>query len=265
MKNLNLHAGGSLQTREQLAALNYPLPKGARHVIRPFIDDIELLDATLDSYGYRVTDEGVGVTFDSDGLARQFFGALEVRPKALVGEYLPADERSIIVGIRGSADQSLPRQLVAGTNTFVCSNLAFHGELTKVSTKQTTNIDSRIDALFRDAISHLPQEVERDNKRIEAYKNFALSGPKGDAILVELVRRSILNASDLPTAIAEWDKPAHAEHGSHGKSAYQLLQACTEAIKPRDNGRRAYIPGAWNRGLPLIQFLDRGVGLTTLH
>ena len=34
-----------------------------------------------------------------------------------------------------------------------------------------------------------------------------------------------------------------------------------EAIKPRGNGNRAYIPGAWNRGLPLIQFLDRGIGL----
>lgn len=261
MRNLNLHAGGDLQTREQLAALNYPAPKGSRHVIRPFADDIELLTSTLDDFGYRVTDEGIGVTFDKDGLARQFFGALEVRPKALEGEYLPADERSIVVGIRGSADQSLPRQLVAGTNVFVCSNLAFHGELTKVSTKQTLRIDDRIDALFREAISHLPQEVERDNQRIAAYKNYKLSGPKGDAILVELVRRQILNASDLPTAIAEWDKPSHDEHAQHGKTAYQLLQACTEAIKPRGNNQRAYIPGAWNRGLPLIQFLDRGIGL----
>ena len=261
MRNLNLHAGGDLQTREQLAALNYPAPRGSRHCVRPFADDIELLTSTLDDFGYRVTDEGIGVTFDKDGLARQFFGALEVQPKALEGEYLPADERSIVVGIRGSADQSLPRQLVAGTNVFVCSNLAFHGELTKVSTKQTLRIDDRIDALFREAISHLPQEVERDNQRIVAYKNYALSGPKGDAILVELVCRQILNASDLPTAIAEWDKPSHEQHGQHGKTAYQLLQACTEAIKPRGNNQRAYIPGAWNRGLPLIQFLDRGIGL----
>jgi hypothetical protein len=265
MRNLNLHAGGSLQTREQIAALNYPAPKGARHVVRPFIEDLELLTATFDDFGYRVTDEGVGVVFDKDNLARQFFGAIEVRPKALVGEYLPADERSIVVGIRGSADQSLPRQLCAGTNTFVCSNLCFHSNLVNVSTKQTLFIDQRITGLFRDAISLLPQEVERDNKRIEAYKNYALSGPKGDAILIELVRRNILNASDLPTAIAEWDKPAHEAHAAHGKTAYQLLQACTEAIKPRGDGNRAYIPGAWNRGLPLIQFLDVGVGLTTLH
>jgi hypothetical protein len=261
MRNLNLHAGGSLQTREQIAALSYPAAKGARHIVRPFIDDLDLLTATLDDFGYKITDEGVGVVFDKDNLARQFFGAIEVRPKALEGEWLPADERSIVVGIRGSSDQSLPRQLVAGTNTFVCSNLCFHGNLTKVSTKQTTYIDQRIERLFRDAIALLPQEVERDNQRIEAYKNFKLSGPKGDAILVELVRRQILTASDLPTAIAEWDKPAHEEHAQHGKTAYQLLQACTEAIKPRGNGNRAYIPGAWNRGLPLIQFLDQGVGL----
>ena len=253
MRNLNLHAGGSLQSREQLAALHYPAPKGARHVIRPFAEDIELLTSTLDDFGYRVTDAGIGVVFDGDNLARPF--------KALEGEYLPADERSIVVGIRGSSDQSLPRQLVAGTNVFVCSNLAFHGELTKVSTKQTTFINDRIDRLFRDAISHLPQEVERDNQRIEAYKNYALSGPKGDAILVELVRRQILNASDLPTAIAEWDEPSHEQHAQHGRTAYRLLQACTEAIKPRGNTQRAYIPGAWNRGLPLIQFLDRGIGL----
>lgn len=261
MKNLNLHSGGDLQTRDQLAALNYPLPRGQRHVIRPFIDDIEIVTATLGDFGYRITDEAFGVTFDKDNLARQFFGAIEVRPTALEGEYLPADERSIVVGIRGSADQSLPRQLVAGTNTFVCSNLCFHGNLTKVSTKQTTFVASRIEHLFRDALSLLPQEVDRDNRRIEAYKNKVIKSSVGDAILIELVRRNILNASDLPTAIAEWDKPAHIEHAQHGKTIYQLFNACTEAIKPRDNGRRANIPGAWNRGLPLIAYLDAGVGI----
>jgi len=261
MKSLNLHSGGDLQSRAELAVLNYPQARGARHVVRSFLEDIEIVTATLDDFGYRITDEGFGVTFDKDHLARQFFGAIEVRPTALEGEWLPADERSIVVGIRGSADQSIPRQLVAGTNTFVCSNLCFHGNLTKVSTRQTTYIGNRIHTLFRDALANLPQEVERDNRRIEAYKNKVLSGPKGDAILIELVRRNILNASDLPTAIKEWDTPAHAEHAQHGKTVYQLFNACTEAIKPRDNGRRANIPGAWNRGLPLIAYLDAGVGI----
>lgn len=261
MRNLNLHAGGDIQTRAELAALQYPAAQGSRHVVRPFIDDIELLESTLNDYGYRITDEAIGVKFNAENQASQFFGALEVRPVALEGEYLPADERSLVVGIRGSSDQSLTRGIVAGTNVFVCSNLAFFGELTNVSTKQTLNINHRIEGLVREAISKLPQEAAREDHRIEAYKNKIIKPSAGDAILVELVRRQILNASDLPTAIAEWDKPSHDEHAQHGRTVYQLFQACTEAFKPRGNGQRANIPGAWNRGLPLVQYLDRGVGL----
>jgi hypothetical protein len=33
MRNLNLHAGGSLQTREQIAALSYPAAKGVQQLL----------------------------------------------------------------------------------------------------------------------------------------------------------------------------------------------------------------------------------------
>lgn len=261
MRNLNLHAGGDLQTREQLAALNYPAPKGARHVVRPFDQDIALVEHLIEEVGYTVAESAIGVKFDKDNLARQFFGTLELRPKALEGEYLPAAEFSINVGIRGSSDQSLPRGVVAGHRIHVCSNLCFSGDLLQASTKQTLRIGDRIEGILRDAINLLPAEIERENKRLDAYKNYTLSQQKGDAILVELVRRQILNASDLPTAIAEWDKPRFAEHAQHGRTIYQLFSACTQAFQPRDDGRRANIPTAWNRGQKLTAFLDRGVGL----
>jgi len=261
MRNLNLHAGGDLQTRDQLATLLYPEPQGSRHVIRPFLEDILLLDSALDEYGYRITDEAIGVKFNAENQASQFFGALEVRPKALEGEYIPADGKSLVVGIRGSSDQSLTRGIVAGSNVFVCSNLAFSGELTNVSTKQTLNINDRIEGLVREAISKLPQEAALEDKRFDAYKNYALSLQNGDALLIDLVRQNILNVSDLQLAIKEWTEPRYEEHLVHGRSIYTLFNAVTEAFKPRGNSGRANIPGAWNRGLPLTRYLDKGIGL----
>ena len=261
MRNLNLHAGGDLQTREQLAALNYPAPKGSRHVIRPFDEDVNLIEQLIGEVGYEVADSAIGVKFDKDNLARQFFGTLELRPKAIEGEYLPAGEFAINVGIRGSADQSLPRGVVAGHRIFVCSNLCFSGDLLQASTKQTLRIGDRIETILRDAISLLPAEIERENTRLSAYKNYNLSQQKGDAILIELVRQGARNASDLPTAIKEWDTPRFAEHAQHGRTIYSLFAACTQAFQPRDDGRRANIPTAWTRGQKLTHFLDRGVGL----
>lgn len=261
MSGLSLHAGGSRITRDELAALPVPKALGSRHVTRPFVDDVDLIDQYLSHNGFEIVEEAFGVTKDTEDKPKQFFGLLEIRQKVLEGEYVPAEEFALAVGIRGSYDQSIPRGLAVGSNVFVCSNLCFSGEI-KVTTKQTLNIASRIPALLESAVGRIPDLASFQVKRFDAYKNFALSQVRGDAILTNLVRQGILNPSDLGKAIAEWDNPSHPEHIADGRSAYTLFQAVTEAYKPPLEGGRPNFHSAWNRGLPLTEFLDRGVGLT---
>lgn len=79
-----------------------------------------------------------------------------------------------------------------------------------------------------------------------------------------MVRRDILNPSQLGKAIAEWDTPSHAEHAEQGFSIWRLQQAVTEAIKPSNPDRNA-IPATWNRTIKLTGFLDEVAGIERLH
>ena len=260
--SLCLHAGAASIDRAGLAALPLAQPRGSRHVIRPFVEDVELVDHYLAGEGYLIADEAFGVKTGADGLPAQFFGAMEIRPRVLTGEYLPAagdKEFALTVGIRGSYDQSLPRGLAVGSRVFICDNLAFSGEVT-VTTKQTLNVADRLPNLLREAVARIPAVAAQQNQRFDAYRNHQLKRTAGDAILIECVRRGILNPSNVGQAIKEWDEPRHAEHAAQGWSVWRLFNAVTESIKP-SNAERANILPAWSRTTKLTQYLDQGIGL----
>lgn len=260
---LCLHAGAHRIDRDGLAALPLPAARGPRHVIRPFIEDVELVSNFLDRSGFAIKDEAFGVKTDKDNQPSQFFGALEIRQKALSGEYLPAESFALTVGIRGSYDQTLPRGLAVGSRVFVCDNLAFSGEVS-VYAKQTTNIGARIAGLLERAVAEVPAMAALQEKRFEAYRNYSLSKVKGDAILIECVRQGILNPSDIGKAIAEWDNPSHAEHATEGKTVWTVFNAVTQSVKPANTDRPHILP-AWERTTKLTEFLDKGIGFATLH
>lgn len=260
--SLCLHAGAHAINRAALSALPVPAAKGPRHCVRPFVEDVELVETFLNRNGFVIADEAFGVKTDAKNLPSQFFGSLEIKPKVLEGEYIPAageKDFALTVGIRGSYDQTLPRGLAVGSRVFVCDNLAFSGEVS-VYSKQTTNIGARIGGLLESAVARIPVLAEAQTKRFDAYRNYSLSKLKGDAILIECVRKGILNPSDIGKAIAEWDEPSHPEHGAEGKTVWTLFNAVTEAIKP-SNPERPHILSAWTRTIPLTEYLDKGIGL----
>lgn len=261
---LILHCGASSIDRAGLAALPLPAARGARHVIRPFVDDVELIDRFLGDNGFNVVSEAFGTKTDKKGFPSQFFGAMEIRPKAIEGVYLPANsdkDFALTVGVRGSYDQSLPRGLALGSRVLICDNLAFSGEVS-VYSKQTTNIGSRIEGLLAAAVAKVPALADVQTKRFDAYRNYTLSQTKGDALMIECVRMGILNPSDIAKALREWDEPSHVEHAAQGRTVWQFFNSITCAIAPT-NPDRPHLLSAWQRTVPLTKFLDEGIGLSS--
>lgn len=86
----------------------------------------------------------------------------------------------------------------------------------------------------------------------------------GDAVLIECVRRGILNPSQIGKALEYWDAPEHAEHTDRGqRTAFTLYNSVTEALK-QQSGKPNILP-LWERTIPLTALFDEGVGLTTFH
>jgi hypothetical protein len=245
-----LHAGAQAMDRNALELLPAPMPLGPRHCPMPFIEDVRLVTQQLAQNGLEVTNEAFGVTL-VDGLPARFFGVMEL--------VSTRTSHALVVGLRGSYDQSISRGLAVGSRVFVCDNLAFSGEVT-YHTKQTTYIGDRLPRMIADAAMRVPALAAHQEMRFDKYRMTALKPRHGDAAMVELLRLGVLNGHTLPRAVAEWDEPSHPEHAEDGFSAWRLMNAVTESIKARDPEKPNVLP-VWDRTLKLTKFLDEVAGL----
>jgi hypothetical protein len=190
---------------------------------------------------------------------QRMFGLMTVGPKALEGQLITADDWNVMIGIRGAHDQSVQRGITLGSRVMVCSNLCFSGNLGTFVTKQTINIRHRIPGLIRSAVARLPEMAEQLEHTYNAYRNFEMKPRWGDAALVEITRRGGLSSAQLGRAIQEWDRPSHEEHAENGYSAWRLLNACTEALKP--TGTMGNMNIVQDRSQKVSSFLNEVVGI----
>lgn len=250
MKGLMLHCGAEPMGRTQIAELETPEPMGSRHCPVPFIDFIDTTTQALNHVGLQVLDEAYGALKDGS----RFFGLMEIAGYSGIDS-----DFAMTVGLRASHDQSFARGVCVGSHVFVCDNLCFSGEIS-LTTRHTTNINSRLPGMVLEAVQTLPGHFEVQNQRFDQYKLMELKPRWGDAALTELVRREVLNPSQIGRAIREWDEPTHPEHGEDGHSVWRLMNAVTETMKaPLDSeGRptRAAAPATMTRTIGLTKFLD---------
>jgi len=215
--------------RHELALIPTPAPMGARH--RPYSFDayVDNVEDSLDRIGFEVLAQEYEVSPDH----QKFFGAMEIAPRVLTGEVYTDAEYKLLVGLRGSHDQTIPRGLVLGSQVLVCSNLIFSGNIANFNTKQTTFINRRLPRLINESISHIPQLAQAQHDKFEAYQQYTFNNSRaGDAALVEIFRQGGLSAAQLGKAVREWDQPTYEEHARFGKSAWLVLQSVTQALKP---------------------------------
>lgn len=246
-------AEDNLINRQGLHSLPMPAKLGRFHQPYAFGDYVENIHEALDMEGLLTVEEEYAVTKDGN----RMFGMIKVKP--LTGEFIGKDDYAITLGVRGSHDQSIARGIALGTSVMVCSNLCFHGNMGNLRTKQTTNIAQRIPALIRDAVAHVPEQVYKQGKTFDMYKDMELKPRVGDAALVELYRRDAFSGSQLATAIAEWDKSTYEEHEAHGASVWKLFNASTQALKP--TGRNVNMELIRERSEVVSGFMNEIVGL----
>lgn len=225
----------TLMNRGQIRNLPTPAPMGPMHHPYPFGDYIEDVSEALDREGLMIHSEEFAVQNDGN----RMFGMMEVGP--MEGELIQADDWKVIVGLRGSHDQRIPRGLVIGTQVLVCSNLCFHGNITQMKTKQTTHIGDRLPAMLRTAVAQIPQMAEYQEEVFDSYKNHELSDNVANTILVDLYRDKAFSSPQLTTAINQWYEPKHDEHAELGKTAWRLFNAATEALKPTGDSTNMHL------------------------
>jgi hypothetical protein len=256
MNGLMLHCGAKALGRMELAGFIPPAPRGSYHNPVPYIETVELVTDALSAIGFRIKEEAFGALSDGS----RFFGLMAVEPdtEVLEGELLSPEDYDLLLGLRGSYDQTFPRGFACGARVFVCDNLSFSGEVV-VHTKQTTNINKRMPPRIEAAMHQIVQMGELQALRFDRYRNEALNRKDGDAVIVDLLRHGVIGVRHAPRVIQEWDNPSHPEHLAWGRTVWTLHNAVTEAIKPGNGQPTAIV--AQNRTLGLTRHLDKLVRL----
>ena len=250
MGQLMYSGDDQVMTAQQLSMVPTPAPVGRFHQPVGFGDFLELVKSRLDRAGISIHAEEFVTTADH----QTFFGTMVIGVDGFQREGV-----ELTLGLRGSHNQKVPRGICLGNRVIVCSNLMFNGDLANVSTKQTTNIWSRLPAMVDQATAALPEMAARESHRIDSYKLFDMKPRWGDAALVELHRRRAMSGAQLTRAIDEWDAPTYEEHAEDGFTAWRLLNAVTEAQKP--SGSNCNMDTVRQRTAITAGFLDEVVGL----
>jgi hypothetical protein len=233
-----------LVTRQDMRAIPVPPPMGPRHHPYSFADFADNTVSAIEGAGYSVTGEEFAV--QKDGM--RVFGILKVSnspdlgvspavPALASSENVPAlykPKWNLVVGVRGSNDQSISRGLVLGTRVMVCSNLCFSGDLGDWSKKQTTNVEANMPDIIRRAVDQLDRKNEELTVNFDSFNAAQVDRDGGDRILMDILRGGGFSASQFERAVDHWDKlPADLEeHSANGRTLWWLFNACTHGLKP---------------------------------
>jgi hypothetical protein len=245
------HCGAQHRTLQELETMPLPPPMGRRHVVRPFAEDVHLIKGYVAMNHGVVNEEAFAVVFDKYELPTRFFGLMSVGFRDLVTD----DTYDLLIGLRGSYDQSLPRGLAVGSRVLVCDNLAFSGEIV-VKTKQTTFLEHRIGDMWKTAVAQIPKMAEHQHGRFEAYRDRELKKGEADTALIDLCRLGTISPSNLGHVLSEWDCPTHDEHGLYGNTVWRMYNAVTEGIKPASD-MRMNVSNVWDKTQRMTEYFDR--------
>ena len=237
--NLILHCGAHAVPRAALATVETPAATDSWQPI-PHDEYVGRIEAELPRHGLSVVQQVHALTHDGG----RYFGLLQVQNGCSGSDY------AWVLGLRNSHDKSLPAGLVAGSQVFVCDNLAFSGEV-QVSRKHTVNILRDLPSLIDSAVRRLLGQFHEQDRRVELYKASKLSDAAAHDLTVRALDRGVICASRIPELLREWREPSH--EAFRPRNTWSWFNAVTEILK----GRLAELP---RRSQTLHRLCDAHVG-----
>ena len=215
--NLILHCGAAEVPRKALALVPTPRPTESWLPIshETFVQQIE---EALPSFGLSVVQEAHAITHDGS----RYFGLIQVQNGC------SSDEYTWVLGARNSHDKTIPAGLVAGSQIFICDNLAFSGEV-QISRKHTPNILRDLPGLVDNALTRLLGLFRFQDQRVERYKSVHLGEADAHDLTIKALDSGVVCASRIPDVLHEWREPRHAAF--EPRTVWSWFNGVTETVK----------------------------------
>lgn len=216
--NLILHCGAAEVPRKVLATVPTPNPTATWRPI-PHEEFVSRVEWELPRYGLDIVNEAHALTHDGS----RYFGLVQV-----AREGMDHSDYSLVIGLRNSSDKSLPAGLVAGSQVFVCDNLAFSGEV-QIARKHTPNILRDLPSLIGDALGRLLVMFRTQDERVERYRATRLNDADAHDLTIKALDSGVVCASKIPELLKEWREPRYREF--EPRTVWSYFNATTEVLK----------------------------------
>jgi hypothetical protein len=216
------HANSQLVTRIQLFSVAAPAPTATWRPIAHY-DLVQALDRQLAVRDIRIVKEEF--TLAREGL--RLFGVLELEIPSTNGG--SGRDYHFAMGIRTANDRSFATQLAVGARVFVCSNLAFSGDLIAMNRKHTVKFDLNAD-LSR-AVDRYQEHLATFGGRFEALRSFSLSDVEARSMICLAFYQEILPIRLLHTVAETYFNPPDTMPDVQPRSAWGLMNTMTRAVK----------------------------------
>lgn len=213
-------------TLDQLRDIKTPAPGGTRHMPLSHADIIDQTVAGLDSLGYRAVDMKLGL---DHGVTR-LFGTIDIAHKGF--DVMKDTESILSIGIRHANDRTLSLGMIAGRRIFVCSNMAFSGDLQIMRKRHTTGLDltSEID----EALGRAFERFAGLDAFIEGLKDRQLDDRTArDVIYRAIIERKVLAPQYLPNVHGNYFTPGEGWTDCAPRSAWGMYNAFTRVLRDR--------------------------------
>ena len=207
----------------------------------PHTKFVEIVKERLPRFGLTQTKERYALSKDG----AKMFGVLNCSNGS------NAEDWGIAIGLRNSYDKTMVAGLVAGSNVFVCDNLAFSGEV-KIGRKHTGYILSDLPHLVHQMLFRVKPMTQRVRLEVNTMKACEINDKIAHHLLILAMKRKIFPVSRLPKVEAEWSKPTHDDFKP--RTAWSLFNAFTA------NERRAGQP-LFQRTMQLTELFNKELSL----
>jgi len=170
----------------------------------------------------------------------------------------PGKGATVSLGIRSSFDKRLPLGIVAGTRVFVCSNLAFAGEIS-YKRKHTRHGLSDFRQQVESAIERLPAYQAMESARIESWMNYELTPEQADALTLAMFESGTLGLRQFRPIMDELRQPTFDDFSGR-LTVWSLFNRITTALRQRASQRALEHAGETSQ---LIRQLDQTISVST--
>jgi hypothetical protein len=155
------------------------------------------------------------------------------------------------LAVRNSYDRTHSFGVGGGTRIFVCTNGMLSAD-TFLKTRHTANVWDRVPQMIESSMSNIFTSAEKQVLMFDKFKNLDAGGDAFvDHVIVEAMRRDIINPAGIKEVADHWRTPEHPEFKD--RNVFSLMNAFTS----RDRGRSPFGPnGHQKRMSTLTSMLD---------